>query len=421
MTERSDVVVVGAGIIGAATAYFATLQGLSVTVVERGLPAGGTTSRCEGNILVSDKERGPELELMQYSLNVWKGELAEFGHLWEFESKGGIIVASRESSLRSLDRVTTSQREHGIEAEQLDIPGLRALEPHVTDRALGAAYYPEDSQVQPILAASNLLRLARDRGARLVTNAPVTEMLRDGERVIGVRTPRGDFHAAHVVNTAGTWAPEIAALAGVNVPVNPRRGFVLVTEPLPPMVHHKVYAAEYIDNVGSGDASLQSSPVVEGTPAGTILIGSSRERIGFDNTVSTDALRMMAQNAIELFPFLERTRILRHYHGFRPFCPDHLPVIGHDPRAPGLWHASGHEGAGIGLSVGTGKLLGQALAGLTPDMPLTPFRPERFDEPGWAAEHGEGAAASAHAGGHATTGGEHGTDTTDQATEGAAE
>ncbi|MDG8176308.1 FAD-binding oxidoreductase, partial [Streptococcus pneumoniae] len=93
----------------------------------------------------------------------------------------------------------------------------------------------------------------------------------------------------------------------------------------------------YIDNVGSGDAALQSSPVVEGTPAGTILIGSSRERIGFDSTVSTDALRQIAANAIELFPFLERTRILRHYHGFRPFCPDHLPVIGHDPRAPGLW------------------------------------------------------------------------------------
>ena len=390
MTERTDVVIIGAGIIGAATAYFATLQGLSVTVVERGLPASGTTSRCEGNILVSDKELGPELELMRYSIDTWKGELAEFGHLWEFESKGGIIVASRETSLASLDRVTTSQRSFGIVAEPLDIPSLRALEPNVTDQALGAAYYPEDSQVQPILAASHLLRLARDRGAKLVVNAPVTALLRAGDRVTGVRTPQGEFSAEHIVNVSGTWAPEIAAMAGVNVPVNPRRGFVLVTEPLPPMVHHKVYAAEYIDNVGSGDAGLQSSPVVEGTPAGTILIGSSRERIGFDSTVSSEALRQIATNAIELFPFLEKTRILRHYHGFRPFCPDHLPVIGHDPRAPGLWHASGHEGAGIGLSVGTGKLLGQALAGLEPDMPLTPFRPERFDEPGYD-DHGPAA------------------------------
>ncbi|TDP94392.1 sarcosine oxidase subunit beta [Leucobacter luti] len=380
MTRSSDVLIIGAGIIGAATAYFAARAGLRVTILERDLPAGGTTSRCEGNILVSDKELGPELELTQYSLSIWKGELAEHAALWEFQAKGGIIVASHESSLASLERVSSAQRSSGIASERLDPAALREREPFVTERALGAAFYPEDSQVQPILAAAQLLRLARDAGAQLVTRAPVTALLRSGDRVTGARTPRGDFSAAHTVNATGTWAGEIGAMAGVSVPVLPRRGFVLVTEPLPPMVRHKVYAAEYVDNVGSSDEGLQASPVVEGTPAGTILIGSSRERVGFDDRVSQTALRTIAQNAIELFPFLERTRILRHYHGFRPYCPDHLPVIGHDPRAPGLWHAAGHEGAGIGLSAGTGKLLAQALSGAEPELPLFPFRPQRFSE-----------------------------------------
>lgn len=396
MTRRTaDVLVIGSGIIGAATAYFAARAGLSVTVLERDLPASGTTSRCEGNILVSDKELGPELALTRFSLDLWKGELAEHGHRWEFEAKGGIIVASRESSLASLERFSASQRDFGIVAERLDAAGLRELEPHVTDRALGAAFYPEDSQVQPILAATGLLRLARDLGARLEVRTAVTGFLRDGDRVTGVRTPRGDFSAAHVVNATGTWAGQLAGMAGVNVPVRPRRGFVLVTEPLPPMVHHKVYAAEYVDNVGSSDAGLQASPVVEGTPAGTILIGSSRERVGFDGAISAEALRTIAGNAIQLFPFLERTRILRHYHGFRPYCPDHLPVIGPDPRAPGLWHACGHEGAGIGLAAGTGKLLAQAIAGAAPELPLAPFRPERFDEPEFLAAHPEAAPAPA--------------------------
>jgi len=391
MSTRSDVLIIGAGIVGCAMAFYATRAGLSVTIVDRDLPASGTTSRCEGNILVSDKERGAELELTRYSLGLWRGELAEHGHLWEFERKGGIIVASHESSLASLERFSASQREYGISSQRLDEAELRELEPHVTDRALGAAFYPEDSQVQPILAAAHLLRLARERGARLVTHAPVTELLRGGSggsRIVGARTPKGDFSAAHVVNTAGPWAGRIAELAGVHVPVMPRRGFVMVTEPLPRMVHHKVYAAEYVDNVGSGDAGLQASPVVEGTPAGTILIGSSRERVGFDSAVSTEALGAIARNAIELFPFLERTRMLRHYHGFRPYCPDHLPVIGPDPRAPGLWHAAGHEGAGIGLGPGTGKLLAQALAGEEPDLPLAPFRPERFDETGESGSSG---------------------------------
>ncbi|WP_287901739.1 FAD-dependent oxidoreductase [Arthrobacter sp.] len=378
MSRACDVLVIGAGVIGAATAYFAAKAGLSVTIVDQGLPASGTSSACEGNILVSDKELGPELELTRYSLSVWKGELAEHRHLWEFEAKGGIIVASRPSSLESLHRVMAVQRGFGVAVEELDPAALRRAEPHITPDALGGAYYPEDSQVQPMLAAAHLVRLATEAGAVFHAGATVTGMMRDGDRVTGVRTTRGDFAAGNVVNCTGTWAGEIGALAGVNVPVMPRRGFVMVTEPLPPMVHHKVYAAEYIDNVGSSDAGLQASPVVEGTPGGTILIGSTRERVGFDRTVSTEALRRLAQNATGLFPFLAGVRAIRHYHGFRPYCPDHLPVIGHDDRAPGLWHAAGHEGAGIGLSVGTGKLLSQALSGRTPDLDLTPFAPARF-------------------------------------------
>ena len=114
MNSASDVLVIGAGVIGAATAYFATQQGLTVTVLDKGLPASGTSSACEGNILVSDKELGPELELTRYSLGVWHGDLAEHKRLWEFESKGGIIVAFRESSLASLNRVMAAQAGYGV-------------------------------------------------------------------------------------------------------------------------------------------------------------------------------------------------------------------------------------------------------------------------------------------------------------------
>ena len=380
MNAASDVLVIGAGVIGAATAYFATQQGLSVTVLDKGRPASGTSSACEGNILVSDKELGPELELTRYSLDVWHGDLAEHKRLWEFESKGGVIVASRESSLASLNRVMASQSSYGVRVDRLDPDELRKAEPYITPDALGGAFYPEDCQVQPMLVAGHMVRLAIQAGARFVADTPVSGFVRSGDRVTGVRTPRGDFSAAAVVNCTGTWAGQLAALAGVSVPVLPRRGFVMVTEPLPPLVHHKVYAAEYIDNVGSSDAGLQASPVVEGTPSGTVLIGSTRERVGFDRSVSTDALRLLAGNAVALFPFLKNVKAIRHYHGFRPYCPDHLPVIGHDDRAPGLWHAAGHEGAGIGLSAGTGKLLAQALAGRSPDLDLAPFAPARFGE-----------------------------------------
>ncbi|WP_158853096.1 NAD(P)/FAD-dependent oxidoreductase [Saccharothrix deserti] len=378
MRRTADVVVVGAGAVGAACAYFAARAGLDVQVVERGRVLGGTSSACEGNVLVSDKEVGPELDLARYSNRVWREDLGEFGGLWEFEAKGGLVVAATDSGARGLAELAGGQRAAGVVAEDVAEDDIASFEPNIRQGLRAAVHYPQDAQLQPMLMTAHLLRLTRQRGGAVATGTPVTGYLRDGDRVTGVRTPRGDVSAAHVVNAAGPWLSEVAALAGVDVPVLPRRGFVLVTEPRPKTVHHKVYAAEYVAGTQSSDTGLQTSPVVEGTPSGTILIGSSRERVGFDRTVALPVLRELAAKAVDLFPVLAGVQVLRAYLGFRPYCPDHLPVIGPDPRAPGLWHAGGHEGAGIGLSAGTGKLLAQALAGHHTDIELAPFDPARF-------------------------------------------
>ncbi len=364
--------------MGAACAYFAARAGLSVAVIERGVVASGTSSACEGNILVSDKEAGPELALAQYSQQLWRNDLSEFGHLWEFESKGGLVVSARPGTQKNLAALAQRQRSAGIEVELVPADGLLELEPKLNPNMAGGAYYPQDAQVQPMLAAAELLRLSRGLGATVHTGTTVTGFLRDGDAVTGVRTNSGTVSASAVVNAAGTWGRTVAALAEVYVPVLPRKGYILVTEPLPAVVRHKVYAAEYVDNVASSDAGLQTSPVVEGTRGGTILIGSSRERVGFDKSFDPRVISAMAGKAIGLFPFLADVKALRSYFGFRPYCPDHLPVIGPDPRAPGLWHACGHEGAGIGLSVGTGALIAASLTGAGPALDLAPFAPGRF-------------------------------------------
>lgn len=378
MTQTADVVVVGAGAVGAACAYFMALAGLAVHVVERGAIASGTTSACEGNLLVSDKEPGPELDLALYSRSVWRDDLAEHGRNWEFEAKGGLVVVASEQGAQALSALVTRQRNAGIEVDDLAGADLRDYEPHLSPLLAAGAFYPQDTQVQPMLLVAHLLRMARELGAIVQTRTAVTGMRRAGDRVIGVETSADPVAAGAVVNAAGPWARDVARLARVELPVLPRRGFVIVTEPLSQIVRHKVYAGEYMAGVLSSDAGLQTSPVVESTPSGTVLIGSSRERVGFDRSVSLAVLTLLARHAVALFPMLRTVKAMRSYLGFRPYCPDHLPVIGEDRQAPGLWHASGHEGAGIGLSVGTAKLLTQALAGAPTDLDLTPFTPDRF-------------------------------------------
>ncbi|GAA3848778.1 FAD-dependent oxidoreductase [Streptomyces coacervatus] len=373
-----DVVVVGAGMTGAACALYASRAGLDVIIVDRGPVAGGTTGAGEGNLLVSDKEPGPELDLALLSNHLWAELAQELGAAIEYEAKGGVVVATSPGSLIALERFAVEQRAAGVVAELVAGDALYGLEPHLAPGLPGAVHYPQDSQVMPALAAAHLVRAS---GARLFTGRTVTDVLRRADGTVrGVRTDNGDIHTPAVVNAAGTWGADLAALAGTHLPVLPRRGFVLVTEPLPRMVHHKVYAADYVADVASDSAALQTSPVVEGTAAGPILIGASRERVGFDRSFSMPALRALAAGATRLFPFLADVRAIRSYAGFRPYMPDHLPAIGADPRVPGLFHACGHEGAGIGLATGTGHLIAQTLTAKTPDLDLHPFRPDRFPD-----------------------------------------
>jgi len=373
--------VIGAGIVGAACCYYLARAGLKVAVIERGAVAAGTTGAGEGNILVSDKEPGPELELAQLSVRLWRQLEDELGPDAELEPKGGLVVAAGPEERRQLDKFAAAQAAAGVEVLYVGPAGLRHQEPHLADGLAGGVLYPEDMQVQPMMAAALMLRAARDLGAELRLHEEVTAIETAAGRVAGVRTSAGGLSAGLVVNAAGTWAGELAARAGLALPVLPRRGFIVVTEPLPRMIRHKVYTADYVANVASGSAGLEISTVVEATASGTVLIGASRERVGFDRTSSMKIVGTLAAQAVRLFPVLAGVRAIRFYRGFRPYCPDHLPVIGPDSRLPGLLHACGHEGAGVGLAPVTGYLIAQIATGKEAPVPLAPFDPGRFGEP----------------------------------------
>ncbi|QHY99506.1 Hydrogen cyanide synthase subunit HcnC precursor [Streptomyces sp. S4.7] len=412
--NRTRVVVVGAGIIGAACARELAVAGFDVLVLDRSGAAAATTSHGEGNVLVSDKGPGPELELAQLSRRLWPEVLADLAgrtpsphkshelerpsepdspDAVEWDPKGGIVVATTAEGAEALLPFAAAQRAAGVRAETMDDDALTAAEPFLTERRTAAVYYPDDAQVQPAGAATALLADALRAGARLRTGHEVLGAVTRGGRLTGVRTADGPVESDVFVNAAGPWSGEVARRLGVPLDIRPRRGEVLVTTPLPPTVFHKVYDADYVGAVGSGAGDLQTSAVVESTRAGSILLGSSRRRVGFDDRLRPEVLSAVAAKALKLFPRLAGVHVMRAYGGFRPYVPDHLPVIGADPRLAGLWHATGHEGAGIGLSVGTGRLLRELLTGSATAIDTSPFRVDRpavlggpLDAPGTAGE-----------------------------------
>ncbi|AOS63763.1 NAD(P)/FAD-dependent oxidoreductase [Actinoalloteichus hymeniacidonis] len=378
----TEIVVIGAGIVGAACARTLSRLGHRVRILDRGPAMTGTSASCEGNLLVSDKGPGAELDLALAANAGWPAIVAELADelgpafpAVEFEKKGGLVVATTEAGAQPLIDFAAEQRAAGVDAQVVSDRQARELEPDLTPDFTAAVYYPQDCQVQPVAVGEALLASARRHGAEIRTGVEVLGGIRRRDRLVGLRTSQGDIPADAVVLAAGPWSGEVSDRIGAPVAVRPRRGMVLVTTRMPHRIFHKVYDGDYVGATQSADAALQTSSVVESTAAGTVLIGSSREQVGFDPSIRVDVLREIARKAVTLFPFLSSVPVMRAYGGFRPYLDDHLPLIGADPRLPGLWHASGHEGAGIGLSVITAQLLAADLFGGPAPLDPTPFRP----------------------------------------------
>ncbi len=376
---RFDAVVIGAGIVGSSCGYFLAREGLRVCIVDRGGVAGGTSSSGEGNILVSDKVPGPELELAQLGCALWSELARELCDDFEYEGKGGIVVAESDTDLSALQESVDRLRACGVIASMLDRQQLHEAEPYLAEDVAGGAYFPQDAQVQPMQACTALIGAAQSLGAVVLDHTELQDIQRDRNGAIrGVSTRAGTISTSRLVAAAGPWTNQVAAMVGADIPVQPRKGHIVVTEALPPLVRHKVYDTAYEGTVNSSASSLQVASVVEGTKSGTILLGSSRQLQGFDTTVEPGVVRAIVERAVRFFPVLARVHALRAYVGFRPFMPDHLPAIGEIPGVPGMYVNTGHEGAGIGLGPISGKLLSQLMVGRPTDLDMSVFSPARF-------------------------------------------
>jgi glycine/D-amino acid oxidase-like deaminating enzyme len=371
-----DVAVVGAGIVGAATARELAVRGVGVLLLDAGEVSGGTTGLGEGNVLCSDKDVGPELDLTAIGLELF-GELEErLGAEARIRRKGALIVHPDAATWAAEPARLQRLRGAGVASRPVAADEVRELEPALTGALCGASLFPGDLQCAPRAITRALAREAEQAGARVRTGARVTAVsgagvvLAGGERVA----------AGAVVIAAGPWSGPLAASAGVPLPLEPRKGQLVQLRAAdgPPPVRHKVVDGSYLASVTSAEAGLQITTVVETTWDGDVLVGSSRERRGFDTAVDDAVSAAMVERAARLFPSLAALPRAAAWAGLRPWLPDHLPAIGPSQAVAGLWLATGHEGAGVALGPITGRLIAQAYCGEPSPADLAPFSPDRF-------------------------------------------
>jgi glycine/D-amino acid oxidase-like deaminating enzyme len=355
----SDVIIIGGGLIGACCANSLTAQGMDVTLIERHFPASGSSRACDGLILLWDKHPGPEFDFGKHSVSLWQQLVPVLEADVEFRKTGTVLINETQTGLDNTRELVASITAHGISANLLETSDLLELEPGLATDLAGGAFFPDDYQIDPRRATMAIMRKAQRQGLRFRIGEEVSDLYQPGGARAGweVQTQSDRYSADYVVFAAGVWSVELLQKMGIEVPVRPRKGQILVVKSGPGALNHPLLEGGYETTVHAGEEKLQVALVAEVTPAGTMLIGSSRQFAGFDTSVSWDVLQALARRAARFIPAIASASLMRSYAGLRPWSPDHLPLIGPVEGFEGLHLATGHEGAGICLAPATGELI----------------------------------------------------------------
>lgn len=359
--------IVGAGIIGSALAECCVRRGMSVRVVEAGIPAGATTAAGMGHLVVLDGSPA-ELALSDDGLRRWQARRAELPAAAEYRACGTLWLARNDAEMAEAERMRVRLAGRGLACRVVRAPELRRLEPELAPGLAGALLRPDEVVIYPPVASRWLLDEALRLGAGLLRGGAVQAVDEGAVALADGRTLR----ARNVVVAAGNATPDLV----VGVPIKPRKGQLVVTERYPDYVRHQLVELGYVGAThGEVDAVAFN---VQPRATGQLLIGSSRQYADRGTGVDWPLLRHMLRRAQEYLPRLGGLQGLRAWTGFRPATPDKLPLLGRVPGAARLWLAAGHEGLGITTALASAQLVADLLCGSDPAIDPSPYDPVRF-------------------------------------------
>jgi len=371
-TDRADIIVIGAGVVGLAVAYEAARRGHSVLVLERDRVGAGAAGVAAGMLAPASEaecEDTPFLSLALESCELypeWVASVeADSGIGCRYRSEGSLLVALHRDHFEELERLAAIQRQLGLEVTWLDSAAIQAREPALSPRVVGGLLAEGDRQIDPRTYMASMVAAVRARGGEILLGARVTSIAETAGRADAVRFMRDGDHrevrAATIVVSAGAWAN--GPLAGLfpPLPLRPVKGQILRLRGAP-LVRHVV-----------------RSPDVYLVPRedGELVVGATSEERGFDATATAGAVMDLLREAWRVLPGIYELEFAEAGVGFRPALRDGLPIIGRSA-VEGVWLAVGHYRHGVMLAPATARLLLDAIdSGGVPPL-LAPFQPGRF-------------------------------------------
>ena len=381
-----DVIIIGGGIIGSSVAWQLARRKKKVLVIERKDVCSGSAGATDGVVGYHTKKPGLQLDLAVQSIEMFRTLNRDLETNVEYGLEaGGMQPVEDKDQWDMLASMAAEQRRSGVDIRMITAEEACSIEPNLNPDIYGALWSPTGGKVNPLAMTFGFARAAKRLGAVYLTETEVTHILTEGGRAVGVNTSAGEFRADCIVDAAGAWAGKVAALAGIDLPIRPRKGQLLITEPIGPFLRATVQCAMY--NVIKFRPETIKDPTVlkigaslsiEQQESGGLIIGGTREFADFEEENTFEAVETMVKRAVRFFPALKDVSIIRCFSGFRPYTPDGLSMMGEVRTLPGFYMAAGHEGDGIALSPITGRLMAELITDGKTSYDITPFSPNRF-------------------------------------------
>lgn len=391
-----SVIVVGGGIVGVSAAYFAAREGYEVTLFEQRQLAYGASGRNAGFVWLQGRNPGWALDASFAGRRLYADLQQELAAPFEFRSEGGLIYFTDEAQAPVFEEFVAARRADGLHISLIENPTVRELVTPIRPDVLGASFCEDDAQINTPTVVRAIAAGARAEGASIREGVAVHELIRDGERVVGVATSDGNRYADHVVVASGAWTENLLRPSGYVAPIGRERLQVLLTQPLPRQIRPVVYGPEtakqyaLFRDLPSWDEELFLTPIERDLEAwmltlaaqradGSILLGCPMDYPAeLNHAADLRGLEATLRRVREDFPGLHHAPVDRVWAGVLPFTSDMAPII--DEVAPGLILAAGHV-HGNATGPITGKLVSQLLLGVEPELDLTEVRWDRHLEP----------------------------------------
>ncbi len=378
---EAEVVVIGGGVVGSSTAYFLARAGKEVVLVEKGYKAGEASGANAAFVWSITRKPGIDIRLAMHSINIHKQLQKELDMDFEYVHNGGLLVIEDEEQLPFVEAHVKARAEDGYPLEMIDAKQVFELEPLLSEeKIIGAVFSPIDGTTNPIFLVISLNLQAQKLGAKIFHHTEVRGIEVMGGKIKGVITDKGTIKTNTVVNAAGSWGCFIGEMVGLKVPVTPFQLAMLVTEQLPPCVFHPIMSASYMVEEDTGkEGGLGCGLIISQQAAGNLLIGASWRDAEYDKRTNQEEIELMARVNVEAMPSLKNVRVIRSYANFFPHTDDDLPILGQVDGVEGFIMACGHNGHGICLGPGSGKLIQELICEGITSIPLDELRLSRFN------------------------------------------